>query len=517
MTILSRVRSRTYRDSVQLMQVSQRLSDEAGVVQAFVAMGTEANQRVLDEVGLLTEEVRVAGPNDLVLVVEADSQSAAEQALARADGLLAESGRRADSANGVAAPPRTLAEAAESLSSANLALISVPGAYAALEAARAIGAGLDVFLFSDNVPLEDELALKRYAAARGRLVMGPGCGTAVINGIALGFANVVSRGPIGVVAASGTGLQEVTSLVDRAGSGISQAIGVGGRDLSATVGGLMMRRGIEALAADPETKVLVLLSKPPADGVRERVLAAAAAAGKPVIVNFLGGDPVAAAEGVHFCDTFEQTAREAVRRATGIDALPESSTAGTSVADECARFAMGQRFLRGLFSGGSLCDEAMLLLGERLPIVYSNIPLQPGAKLDDAWRSREHTCVDLGEEEFTEGRPHPMIDLRVRQARLEEEARDPEVAVVLMDVVIGYGSHPNPAAELAETIVAARRAAANDGRHLSVVAHVCGTAADPQGLGEQESILGGAGVLVLPTNAEAARVATEITLRVGER
>ena len=511
MPIVSLLKGGIYQDSVRLMRLSEHLSGLEQVNQAFVAMATDANKRVLAEAGLLTEPVRGAGANDLVVVVDAAAEDAANRALAEAERLLAGTDRPSV-ANGVArAVPRTLEQARRHLPDANLMLISTPGPYAALDAAKALGAGMHVFLFSDNVTLEHERALKHLAVSRGLLMMGPGCGTAVINGVALGFANVLKRGPVGVVGAAGTGLQELTSLVDRGGVGISQAIGVGGRDLSDAIGGCMMLQAIALLAADPETEQLALVSKPPAAAVAAQILEAARATGKPVVATFLGSDRVGTENGVVFAPTIEAAAEAVLRRATGDERSPYALDPGEFarlVDGERRRLQPGQRYLRGLFSGGSLCDEAMHVLQGQLGDIYSNVPLSPALALPDAWRSRAHTCIDLGEEEFTRGRPHPMIDMRLRQERLLAEADDPEVAVILLDVVIGYGAHADPAGALATTIRAARAAAA--GRYLAVVAHVCGTAQDPQGLERQEHTLREAGVVVLPTNAQAARVAAAI-------
>ncbi|MCK6625816.1 MAG: acyl-CoA synthetase FdrA [Anaerolineae bacterium] len=513
MPLISQIKPNTYYDSVRLMRVSEILSGLPEVRQAIVAMGTEANKRVLAETHLLTGTVQAAGANDLMLVVEAGTAEAGEAALKQAEAKLAETAPPTAGNGAEAARPRSLAQARQVLAGANMALVSTPGPYAKLEIARALQAGMHVFLFSDNVTLAEELELKQWAVSQNLLMMGPGCGTAIINGVALAFANAVRRGPIGLVAASGTGLQEVTCLLDRGGSGISQAIGVGGRDLSETIGGLMMRQGLAMLAADPQTELIILISKPPAPSVTETILKAAQNCGKPVVVSFLGSRRSRQDNGLTFTSTLEETAEAALRLINHDERdyfeLAPAQLAARAVA-EGEKLAPGQRYLRGLFSGGSLCDEAMLLLAERLPALYSNIPLRPEWTLPDGWHSREHSCIDMGEEEFTLGRPHPMIDPRLRQERLLKEADDPEVAVILLDVVIGYGAHPNPAGALAETIRAAKEKAAAQGRYLAVVAHVCGTETDPQGLARQERILQEAGAVVLPTNAQAARLAAAI-------
>lgn len=508
MSKFSLVKLGIYHDSVKLMQVSQALSALPQVKQAMVAMGTDANKHVLAEIGLLTPEVEAAEANDLVIVVETDTDESAHSAMAQADQILLANDRTTNSTGPAEMPPQTQEQARRKMSDANLALISVPGAYAALEAAKALQAGLHVFLFSDNVSLDEELALKKLAVARGLLMMGPGCGTAVLNSVALAFANVLKQGPVGLVGASGTGLQELTTLVDRGGVGISQAIGVGGRDLSERIGGLMMLQGIAMLAADPDTQLIALISKPPHPSVTPRILAAARATGKPVVVNFLGDKDAGVKDGIAFTTTIENTAEVILRRLNGDVGLYRAQTEAEFkclVRSERRKLKPGQKYLRGLFSGGTLCDEAMDILAAQLGGIYSNISLSPEWALEDAWRSNGHCCVDLGEEEFTRGRPHPMIDMRLRQERILKEADDPETAVLLMDVVIGYGAHDDPAEALGESIRTAKAKAKSKGRYLSVVTHVCGTAQDPQGLEAQERKLREAGALVLPTNAQAAQ------------
>ncbi len=494
------------------MRLSEELAELAGVRRATVAMGTDANRRTLADAGMLSGPIADAKPDDLMIAVDADDD-AAEAALTRAEELLAQASRPSGTA-GVGRPaPRSIRSAVARLGGAEVAVISVAGEFAALEAAHALESDLDVLLFSDNVSVEDERDLKEAAVRRGRLLMGPGAGTAILDGVALGFANRVRRGPIGIVAGSGTGLQEVTVLVHRGGGGISQAIGTGGRDLTESVGGLTTRLGLQLLAGDPETEVIVLLSKPPQRAVADEVLGLARESGKPAVVAFLGGEPTTVhGENLSFAATLEEAALLALRALDGRTDDPFAQPAGASeaaAAVEAARLAPSARFIRGLYSGGSLCDESLLILrGWVSGPVRSNAGADdPALRLADAWRSEGHTLVDLGEEEFTRGRPHPMIDPRVRQERLLSEAADAETAVILLDVVIGYGAHDDPAGALVKTIERARAAAAEAGRYVAVVAHVCGTDLDPQNLGRQEATLRAAGVLVAPTNAQAARLA----------
>ena len=494
-----------YRDSVSLMQLSARLAALPGIGQASAIMASAANLALLSEAKLL-DGATDAGPNDLLIALEGRDRAALDAAARQAEAAFAD--KPAAPRGGVRQQSlRSLEMGLEASPDANLALVSTPGGYAAAEALKALRLGLNVMLFSDNVPGTDEVMLKRFARDRGLMVMGPDCGTAIIGGVPLGFANVVRRGAIGVVAASGTGLQQVTSLVDRLGEGISQAIGTGGHDLSAEVGGITMLQGLEGLAADKMTKVIVLVSKPPAAEVAEKILAAVRRAKKPVVVNFLGADPksIRGAK-LHPAKTLEDAAHAAValaRRKTPRPA-PQMKTA------RLPRLNRGQKYVRGLYSGGTFCYEAALLLGEALSPVYSNTPVGETARLDDVWKSKANTVVDLGDDLFTRGRPHPMIDHRLRNDRILAEAADPETAVILLDIVLGYGSHANPAGEVATAIGKARARAAKAGRRIAFVGFVCGTEGDPQGFAEQEKTLREAGMILLPSNAQAVRLAARI-------
>ncbi|HEY88557.1 MAG TPA: acyl-CoA synthetase FdrA [Thermoflexia bacterium] len=508
------IKSGEYYDSVTLMEVAQGLLELEGVVDAAVVMGTPANKGILAGADLLTPEAQAAVADDLVIAVRTESDEVAEQALALAETLLEETGKVSEE-GGMLSPPKTMAEALKRLDGANMVLISVAGRYAGGVAHEALTQGQHVFLFSDNVTVEDEIALKELGREKGLLVMGPDAGTAIINGVALGFANAVPAGPVGVVAASGTGLQSETSSLARMGVGITQAIGTGGRDLKTAVGGIMMLEGLKALQVDPATKVLLLVSKPPAPGVAAKVLAQLGASEKPAVVCFLGGDPkiISAAGGIP-AETLEEAAYLAAALAAGQDA--ESSLAQLA-ADNAklqveaqklrARLQPGQKYFRGLFSGGTFCYETQLILKELGFKVISNAPVDKKLTMADSNDSVGHVVVDLGEDEFTVGRLHPMIDPTLRNRRIIQEAEDPETAVIFLDVVLGYGVHPDPAGSAVEAIQAARALAKAAGREVLFVASVCGTPGDPQNSVEQEAKLRAAGVQVLPTNAAATRLA----------
>ena len=467
------VRNR-YVDSVRLMQVAQAVRSQDGVRACEILAGTPANLEQLAGLGVSAD----AAPGDVVIAVEAPG--GADGALDAAERELTSSGD-APSGGVAVAPPRSLGAAARVLDGANLALISLPGEYAVLEAHRALTAGMHVFLFSDHVSAADEVALKRRGADRGLLVMGPGCGTAMLGEVGLGFANEVRSGPIGIVAAAGTGAQEAAILLDAAGTGVSHIVGVGGRDLSADVGGIMFREGMRLLAADDDTETLLLVSKPPDREVVE-ALGSVDADGRRVIAAFVGWDGGDAPFEVHptlEAGAFAAAGAEAPDTAelhAQVDALPRRSSDGG---------------LLGLYSGGTLAYEAATILEPALGRIGGNV----GDGGQDG-----HRIYDLGEEEYTQGRPHPMVDLELRLKMLSDAAADADVGCVLLDIVTGHGSHDDPAGALAEPL-------AELARDRAVIAHVCGTAADPQDARRQEAVLRDSGVVVAPSNAAAARLA----------
>jgi FdrA protein len=492
----------TYRDSLLLLTATRAMETGAGVSWASAAMATPANVEDLAGRGFPADDLAGADANALVLAVRADDDQAAGEALERGrEALFTTAGPAREEAGGP--EPRTIGEAAARLPQANVAVVSVPGPYAAIAAHSALSAGLHVLLFSDNVPLADEVALKQRASQLGLLLMGPGAGTAVLAGVGLGFANAVAAGPVGVVAAAGTGAQEVMSLLDRWGIGVSQVIGVGGRDLSADVGGLMARDAVRALDADPGTEVILLVSKPPDAGVARAVIGASRAT--PLVAACLGmSAPGGLLAGAPLAATLEQGAR----RAAGLlgRTAPDPAPGLDGVIGRTAgQIGAGRTAVRGFFTGGTLCYEAQVVLGRALGPVYSNIPLRPELALPAP--PGAHICLDLGEEEYTRGRPHPMIDPAARKEIMQAEAFGGDIAAVLLDVVIGYGSHPDPAGEIAGTCadIAASGAA--------VVAYVLGARADRQGLDRQRSTLREAGAIVTDSAAGAARAAAAIAAR----
>jgi FdrA protein len=451
--LANRVERGRYLDSVALMRVSRRVSALAGVEAAALMIGTPSNKELLRGAGLLAAEGEPAEPNDLIIAVRAaDAAAAIDAALA----MLAEKPAQPSAGLRTAS---SLRRALELEPQANLALISVPGAFAAQEARNALERGLNVMVFSDNVSIDDEVALKRFAREQGLLVMGPDCGTALINGAPLAFANVVPRGEVGIVSASGTGLQEVSCLIARLGGGVSHGIGVGGRDLDERVGALSMLAAIDLLEADPATKTMVLISKPPAPRVAQTVLERARRSKKRTVICFLGANG--------------STLTEAAEAAMGKKLAADTPSPGR---------AKGR--VLGLYCGGTLAAEAELLLGDK------------------------GECVDLGDDEYTRGRPHPMIEPELRNEHIRTALADPGIGVLLFDLVLGFGAHADPAGVLVGGL--ADIGSQQQGSRKIAVASVTGTAQDPQNLSEQIAKLRAAGVHVAASNAYAARLAASL-------
>jgi len=497
------VRSNTYADSVTLMVLSQKLQQLDGVSVAMVGMGTPLNLDLLQ--GLKFEAVE-GGVNDLIIAIRAASIETLEKALSKADEMLNKGGKKASEDN--KAPIKSLGQALERQDS-NLVLISVPGVYAAREAGKALKENLNVMLFSDSVSLEDEVKLKKIAHEKGLLLMGPDCGTAIINGVPLAFANSVRRGGIGVVGASGTGTQEVTVQIDRMGEGLSQVIGTGGRDLQEAVGGIMMLDGIELLKQDPVTKVILVVSKPAAPAVADKVFQALQECGKPAVLYVIGAKGIKGSGNVQLAKNLLEASQIAVVLAGGSPIAKVSIDHG--LVDQTVKaLKPKQKYVRGLFSGGTLCDETMEVLTEKIGLIYSNGPLNPLGQLENPNKSVKNTILDLGDDFFTVGRPHPMIDSSLRVQRLEQEAKDQEVALILLDIVLGYGSNMDPASDIIPAIVKAKQIAAETQRDLVFVAYVCGSPNDPQGYEKQTQQFRDAGVLMFKSNVEAAEFSAAV-------
>jgi FdrA protein len=492
----------TYIDSVVQLSGTRAMFATEGVEWAAAAMATPANLQTLAGEGLATTEVNSAGVNDLFLAVRAADQASFDAAIEAAEKAMF-AARTSEHAT-EAAPPRTIEQACERQPASNVAVISVPGDYASLEAHKALSAGLDVLLFSDNISIAEEIELKDRGIELGRFVMGPGAGTAMLGGTGLGFCNVVKPGRVAVIAAAGTGAQEAMSLLDRWGVGVACVIGLGGRDLTAAVGGRMAQFAVASLRDNPDIDAILLVSKPPADEVAHAVVKVAG--DKPFVAAFVGTTAqFELPETARVAATLEAGVIETLRL-LGKSAPNVVGELESDVAKAIANLSNERTLVRGLFSGGTLCYESLVILSDVLGPVYSNTPLDK--KLVVPAPAGQHICLDLGEEEYTKGKPHPMIDPEARIALLREQGRDHEVAAILLDVVIGYGSHTNPAAQLAPACAEIHR---NGGPQ--VVAYVLGTEQDPQGFDSQRHILEEAGCVVTETAARATLAAAAIARR----
>jgi FdrA protein len=496
--VRAEIRRSAYYDSVTLMQLQKSLATLPNVLDAGVVMGTPANQEVLQQSDLLTDEAKQTRPEDLIIAIKAHDDAAATHALAQVDALLAH--RRANLAN--AYRPRSLETAAQLLPEAQWVLVSVPGRYAAGVAREALRLHRHVFLYSDNVASADEVALKREAHEKNLLVMGPDCGTALINGVGFGFANSVRRGCIGIIGASGTGIQTVAARIHQLGAGISHAIGTGSHDLSDDVSAITTLQALHALMHDSATAVIVLISKPPSASVVEHVLRAARQTGKPIVVDFIGYDGKD--------DSTNRLYMARTLSAAAALAVNLSATQLPITNYQLPLFSPTQKYLRGLYSGGTLAYEALLILRDELGDVYSNTPLNPNYPLPITHYSKEHTIIDLGADEFMVGRLHPMIDHDLRIRRLRQEASDPETALILLDVVLGYGAHADPASELAPVIAEIRKKKDERNETLEVVVAVIGTDADPQHAETQIAHLREAGAHVETDHTAAVKHAAAL-------
>ncbi|MDZ4181807.1 MAG: acyl-CoA synthetase FdrA [Candidatus Cloacimonadaceae bacterium] len=503
-----------YLDSVKLMTISKEIKARAGVTEAVAISASAENKAILKATDMLLPEFEKAPESSILIAILADTDEICQAAIADAKEHL---NRKPVAREGSARLlPTSIESGLKSLPEANLALISVAGKHAAREAFKALNLGLHVMLFSDNVALVDELKLKQLAVSKELLMMGPDCGTAIINGVPLAFANKVRPGGIGIVSAAGTGLQAVCCEIHRRGEGISQAFGTGGRDGKKQIGGLMILQCLDFLMQDPATEVIVLICKLPDNAVIDRIMAKLERSDKPVVINFLSPERKQDLPNIFFGNTLSETAEKACR-------LMQDKNGNNGSRDDAHQFnnrslvqlpiRPTRRYLRGLFSGGTLCYEAQLIFHRATGIhAFSNAPLSQEHKLENAWQSKEHTLIDMGADEFTVGRPHPMIDFSLRLKKLAEEMTDTDCAVILMDVVLGFGSHPKPQEELIPLIRQIKRDTC-----IVPICSVIGTDLDPQNMQGVIDGLREAGAIVTTSNSEACALAAKLILEIGRQ
>jgi FdrA protein len=506
------IRRNQYYDSLFLMGISKRISDAKGVQQNAVIMGSDNNKRLLSNIGIQDTQIDAAHPNDLIVAVIADTPQIVNDVLGKLDDYLQEGAQSASASklhsfeDGLARKPN-----------ANLAVISVPGEYAAREARKALESGLNVFLFSDNISIDDELDLKEFALKKNLLLMGPDCGSSLIGGKGIGFANVVRKGSIGVISAAGSGLQEFTCQVHNVGFGISHGIGTGSHDLSDEIGGLSTLTALDALEADPQTKVITLISKPPGAKTIAKLSERLKICKKPVVGCFLGlQNEIEGGTSFRRARLIDDAVRLSI---TQIDDKPCSSQVQFTMQElewidrEIASWSSQQQYIRGLFAGGTFCYQSQQIFRDSQIPVYSNVPFDLKYKLVEPDHSTKHTMVDMGDDYYTVGKPHPMIDGTMRKERILAEGRDPEVAILLLDFIQGYNASVEPVGEQLEAIIEAKQLARKRGGALTVVASICGTDDDPQDLNLQTRMLKETGVIVFLSNAKAAHFCCDLIKR----
>lgn len=520
------VKSNYYRDSLNLLKISDIMKrSSSGIVEAVVIMGTKTNKAVLVKLGFPSTKINQATESDLIIAIEAVDKGSVDSALRKVEELLHSDGS-SDTSNLVSENPTDLDSALVSMSNANLALISIPGEYVKDLSIKLSNEGIHQQIFSDHVPLDDELTIKEYAAKKGVLVLGPGAGTSIINGKGIGFSNVLRRGPVGIIAAAGTGLQEVSSLLDQCDIGVAYGLGVGANDPKEKIGGLMMLEALKVLEELPDIEIMTIVSKPPSPRAKKQIIDYIVKHGKKkYVLAFLGGGhddslPNSTKSKIVQVTTLASavfavaglTSNELYKQSL-VRLRIEPEILQRSVAKEWKGFGQQQKYIRALYTGGTFAYETQVILNGILKDLFSNAPTGRTKKLPQSSKSKKHSILDLGEEEFTQGRPHPMIDPTIRRLRLVEESQDPEVGVVMMDFVLGYGSNPDPVGAVLKEIGQVKATARKSGRYLSIVTHVCGTKRDPQGYDESVRKLENAGALVFPTNALAAIASAQIIAR----
>lgn len=515
MTIQIEIRQNSYFDSVKLMYVSSTLRNIEGVKQAMVAMGTSTNKEIYTELGVVDANLDLVNVNDLIIGIEAQDSTTFDYAFEQMEKLL--SNQHTGSSKSAAC--RTLDEALVETPDANLCVISVPGQHARYEAEKALMKGLHVHLFSDNVSIEDEVALKRLASEKGLLCMGPDCGVSNINGISLLVGSITAKGPIGIIGATGAGIQQIAALIDQAGSGVTQVIGTGGRDLRDEIGGITMLAAFEALENDNDTEVIVIVSRKPGDRCLSKILARIADCRKPVVCNLMGCDSkIIESSGAVSAENLEETAIKALGQIQVPYPMAYDQDETTRIAEAaCKKMSEKQKYVRGLFCSGTFCDEAIGVMTPLLGDIHTNIGSGKEVGSSHVNDSRRNIIIDFGEEDFTQGRPHPVLDPETRRRAIIGITEDEGAAVLLMDFILGPAVHPDPVGAVLEDIRIAKQIVSERGGHLSVVASVCGTDKDPQKRSLQEKALIDNEVIVVPSNVQASVLASKIiSLRQGD-
>ncbi|MGL4367193.1 MAG: acyl-CoA synthetase FdrA [Brevinemataceae bacterium] len=499
------IKNNFYKDSITLMSVTNKVNNLDGVLESTLGMGTDMNKEIIKSIGFSEEELQSVKANDMMIALKLENESFLDKILEQIAELFIV--KDEDNTNYAYSNSKQAISENKNL---NMAVISIPGNHAYHEVKRCLDNNINVMLFSDNMSIEDELKLKQLAVSKDLLMMGPDCGTSIINGIGLCFANKVRKGNIGIVGASGTGIQEATVLIDKLGAGISHAIGTGGRDLSQEIGGLMMMQGMKMLEQDSQTDIVLLISKPPAKEIAEKILDQAKKSSKTYIICFINGDKNLVEEkGFQFAMTLEEAGFAAANASLSKVISPDFSQEQIIASAVQKTLKQGQRYLRALYCGGTLAAETEMIVGKD-HMVYSNVSKIKERKLSDPFVSKENSIIDLGDDVFTQGKPHPMIDPSIRNSRIIKEAQDKSVAVMILDFELGYGSNSNPVGMTVESLKKAKQIAKDDSREIVIICYLLSTKGDKQNIQEQKRLLEDLDVIMVNSNAEAARIASAV-------
>ncbi|HPN31419.1 MAG TPA: acyl-CoA synthetase FdrA [bacterium] len=494
-----------YFDSVMLMSIANNASKSKGVKNLAAMMATENNKEVLRNTKMIDKTGEPAEPNDLLVCIDAEAEEFFEPALKKFKELLENKSAAEDKSDKIELT--SVSDGIKEFSDSNLVIFSIPGPFVKREAKLALTAGKNVMIFSDNVTVQEELELKQFAREKGLIVMGPDCGTAIINGKGLAFANAIPIGKIGIIGASGTGIQQVSCILANKGYGVKHAIGLGGRDLSKQIGGISMLTALDAMEKDGDIELVILISKPPFPEVEKKIFDRLKNYKKKVVVNFLKGDESECKKRrIPFAATLETAANLAISVLENKPFEQKEFDSDKKEIDKTVKSARDKigtsKYVRGLYSGGTLCDEALFIMSQFGLEVYSNIPLSPELKLKNANESYKNSLIDLGDDEFTKGRPHPMIDYTLRCKRIVQESEKKDTGIILLDIVTGFGSHLNPAEPLEEAI----KQSLKNNPNLVFVASICGADNDIQNIKEIRKKLQKLGVILMPTNSQAAKL-----------
>ena len=471
-----------YIDSVLLMQISREIEKMQGVSKASCMVATAENISFLEMAGFHPPS-GVSG-NSVIIAVEAESSKKCEDAINNAINLI-------DTGMVQHKTSYTLDDLPDLISTDDfpVVFISTPGEYAYDVADKSLDSGANIHIFSSNVPIEQELRLKTKGASKGLFVMGPDCGTSIIHGKGLGFSNALeATGDIGIIGSSGTGIQELSVLMDRNGLGVSYAIGVGSNDLKESINGIMSKQALNFLKE--RCSAIAVVCKKPDPSVERALLESMG--NIPSVFISLGSDKQYSSGNTYVTGNIDDAVSHLMSkigkgRKIQQEAFPKMKEPGKD-----------RKLLRGFFVGGSLCYQAQAILHGKGIHVFSNAPADEQYRVEKDFDNL-NVCIDTGAEEYVAGKPHPMIDPVSRNSFLVRESSRNDVRVILFDIILGYGSAEDPVAGLDKM---------KNGPVL--VASICGTEKDSQGYQSIRKRLEDKGVVVFRSAARAAEYAASI-------